>query len=245
MIHLSSLPRLTPLSKRRSPRNSVSKDSQLSNGSKTEKPLTIKVEEPLTPSSHGSSRKPDHLPLSSPVMLLKRRLLLTNSLLLSSEPTLMMLSTLKLTSNFPILRRKLDSSTTSMLLAPLNSELLNHPLSSSDNSKRKLTSTPEPPTKMPFLLTSNHSWSQPSSLSPRMRLRLFSDNNKMFSFSSELKLITNLLSKKFSKRPPLPTRERFFSPSLELPTKSKVNSLNSWELLRKISQLLELFSQPT
>merc|ERR1712166_631577 len=245
MIHHSSSPRSIPPSKRRSLKNSVSKDSQLSNGSITESQLTIKEEEPETPSSHGSLRKPDHHPLNLPVMLLKRRPLLINSSLLSSVPTSKMLSTLRLTSKCPNLRRKSLSSTTLMPLAPPNSELLNHPLSTSDNSRRKLSYTLEPLTKKPFLLSSSHSWSQPFSPSPRMRSRLFSDNNKIALFFSERRKITNLLSKKFSKRLPSHSRERFFSPMLDLPTKSKVNSLNSWELLRKTTQQSELFSQPT
>merc|ERR1719272_2882532 len=198
MIHHSSSPRSIPPSKRRSLKNSVSKDSQLSNGSITESQPTIKEEEPETPSSHGSLRKPDHHPLNLPVMLLKRRPL------------------------------------------PINSSLL-----SSDNSRRKLSYTLEPLTKKPFLLSSSHSWSQPFSPSPRMRSRLFSDNNKIALFSSERRKITSPLSKKFSKRLPSNSRERFFSPMLDLPTKSKVNSLNSWELLRKTTQQSELFSQPT
>merc|ERR1712166_932362 len=197
MIHHSSSPRSIPPSKRRSLKNSVSKDSQLSNGSITESQPTIKEEEPETPSSHGSLRKPDHHPLNLPVMLLKRRPLPINSSLLSSVPTSKMLSTLR------------------------------------------------PLTKKPFLLSSSHSWSQPFSPSPRMRSRLFSDNNKIALFSSERRKITSLLSKKFSKRLPSHSRERFFSPMLDLPTKSKVNSLNSWELLRKTTQQSELFSQPT
>merc|ERR1712166_829140 len=187
----------------------------------------------------------DHHPLNLPVMLLKRRLLPINSSLLSSVPTSKMLSTLRLTSKCPNLRRKSLSSTTLMPLAPPNSELLNHPLSSSDNSRRKLSYTLEPLTKNPFLLSSSHSWSQPFSPSPRMRSRLSSDNNKIALFSSERKKITSLPSKKFSKRLPSHSRERFFSPMLDLPTKSKVNSLNSWELLRKTTQQSELFSQPT
>merc|ERR1712166_635623 len=110
-IHHSSLPRWTPPSTRKFQRNSVSKDSQLSNGSITEKPLITKEEEPETPLSHGSLRKPDHHPKRLPVKLLKKRPLLINSLLLSSVPTLQMLSTPRLTSNSPILKKKLLSST--------------------------------------------------------------------------------------------------------------------------------------
>jgi hypothetical protein len=211
----------------------------------TEKPLTIKVEEPLTQLSHGSSRKLDHNPQNLPAMHSRRRPLPINSPLLSSVPTPMTLFTPRLMSNFPIPRRRLDSSTTLMPLVPLNLELPNHPLSSSDNSKRKLTFTLVLLTKMLSLLILSHSWSQLFSNSPKMRSKLFSDNNKMSSFSSELSPIPILLSKKFSKRQPLHTRERFSLPMLELLTKSKVNSLNSWELLKRISQPSEPFFQLT
>jgi len=62
MIHHFSLLKLTRPSKRRSQKNSKLKDSQLSSGSITEKPLTTKEEEQLMISSHGFSRKPDQHP---------------------------------------------------------------------------------------------------------------------------------------------------------------------------------------
>lgn len=244
-IHHSLLLRLTPPSTRRSLRNSESKDSQLSNGSKTEKPLTIKVVELLMLLFHGFLRKLDQHPLNLPVMLLKRRLLQINSPLLSSALIPMMPSTLKLMSNFPIPKRKLDLFITLMPHAPLNLELNNHPLFSSDNLRRKLLFTLVLLIKIPFLLLSNHLWFQPFSNSLKMRLRLFLDNNKMYFSFSELSLIPNLLSKKLSKRQLMHTKEKFFLLTLVLLTKFKENSLNSWVLLRKISQPLELSFQLT
>jgi len=178
-------------------------------------------------------------------MLLKLRPLLINSLLLSSVPTPMMLFTTMLTSKLLILRRKFHSSTTLMPLVPPNSVPNNHPLSSSDNSRRKLTSTLEPLTKKLLVNSTSPSCSQLFSNSPWTISMLFSLSNKIFSSSSERRMTTTLISKKFSQRPPTPSRDRFFSLTLELQTRSNLNSLNSWELLKRTSQLSDFFFQPT
>jgi hypothetical protein len=132
-----------------------------------------------------------------------------------------------------------------MLPVPKNLEPNNHPLFSSDNSRLKLMFTQVLLTKKLSLLSLSHSWSQLFSHSLRMKLRLFSDNNKMFFSFSEPSQIMIPLSRKLSKRLLMPIKEKFFSLMLELLTKFKENLLNSLELLKMIIQQLELFSQLT
>ena len=126
---------------------------------------TTKVEELPMLLFLGFLRRPDHHLLRLPAMPSKRRLPLTNSLLLSSVLTPMMLFTTRLTLNFPTLRRRFLSFTTLMPPVLPSSELSNHNLFSSDNSKRNLLSTLELLTKILFLTSSSHSWSQLFSLS--------------------------------------------------------------------------------
>jgi hypothetical protein len=145
-----------PLSKRKLLKNSVSKDSQLSNGSKTENPPTTTEEELLTPSSHGSKRKLDHHLLSSLVMLLKKILPLINSLLPSLVPTPMMLSIKMLMLHLLSPMMISNLFTPLMMLVPLSLEPVNHLLFSSDNSRKNLSSTLEPLIKLPFLPSLSH-----------------------------------------------------------------------------------------
>ena len=84
--HQLPLPRLTQLNKRLLPRDSPSKDSQPSSGSRTELKLNTLEEEPRILLSNGSSRSLDHHPLKSLAMPLRIRSLTraTNSSLPTS-----------------------------------------------------------------------------------------------------------------------------------------------------------------
>jgi hypothetical protein len=68
--------------------------------------------------------------------------------------------------------------------------------------------------------------------------------SSFFESFSEKKKIKHLLSKRLSKKLLTNSRDKFFSLMLDLPIKSKENLLNSLELLKKITQPLELFFQP-
>jgi len=149
--HHFTLVKLMPPNKRSSPRDSVSKASQHSSSSKTEKRLTTLEEEPQTLSSHGSSRNQDQHPPKLPALPLRKRLRPTNSSLLTLVPNLM-LSTPMPMSLMPTQRIKLLSSTLMMPLVLLNMEVLPQESSSSENSRPPPTHTPVPLIKTPLLL---------------------------------------------------------------------------------------------
>lgn len=154
----------------------------------------IKEEEPLTPLSHGSSKRLDHHQLSSPVSKSRKKLPLINSHLSISEATTNTNFTLKLTPNFQQPKIRSPSITTTKPLALKSTVSPETALSSSDNSRPRLTTMTAKPIKIAFQPGSSHSKSQLFSLSPRTRLKLSSDNNKTPLSCSEARKTTNLTS---------------------------------------------------
>lgn len=153
--HHSPLLKLMPPRKRSSLRDSVSKASQHSSSSKTEKRLTTLEEEPQTLLSHGFSRSQDHHPPKLPVLPSRKRLKPTNSLSLTSVPNLM-LSTLMLMLLMLTLRTRSHSFILMMPLVPLNTEPHPQELFSSENSRPLPTLTLVLLTKTPLFLSSSH-----------------------------------------------------------------------------------------
>ena len=149
--------------------------------------------EPRTQLLLGSPRSLDHHPNPLIAMDLPRLSRTTNSLLLTSERTTL-LSTRMLTSHMLPLRIRSLSSTLRMPSAPRPRESRAQLLSSSESSRQPRTPILEPLIRTPFLPLSSHSWSQLSLNSPRMRLRLSSDNNRLPSSCSDLPLIRMPLS---------------------------------------------------
>jgi hypothetical protein len=128
------------------------------------------------------------------VLLLRRKPNLRNSQLFISDQTFHTNSTLKLTPSFQILKIRFNSITISKLHALKNMELPETDLSSSDNSRPKLTTMMVKLIKKASKLGLNHSKSQLSSYSPKTRLKLSLDNNKILLSYSELKLMKMLIS---------------------------------------------------
>merc|ERR1711990_432232 len=139
--HHSPLLKLMPPKRRSSLKDSVSKASQHSTSSKTEKRLTTQVEELQTPLSHGFSRNQDHHPLLLPVLPLRKKLKATSSLLLTSVQKIM-ISTLVLMSDTPTLKTRLPSCTLMMETVPLNMDPQFQVSSSSESSRQMSTHTP-------------------------------------------------------------------------------------------------------
>jgi len=147
--HHSHLPKLMPPKKRSSQKDSVFKASQHSTSSRAEKRLTILVEEHQTLLSNGSSRNQDHHLPKLPVPPLRKRLRVTNSLLLTS------VLNLNLSTRMPMLpmltlRTRSHSFIPMMLHALLNTVPLPQDSSSSENSRQPLTFTAVPMIKTPL-----------------------------------------------------------------------------------------------
>jgi len=98
---------------------------------------------------------------------------------------------LKLTLNFQTQKIRSNSSITMKPHVLKNMVLPETDLSFSDNSRLRLTIMRVKLIRKHLLPGLNHSKSQLFSHSPRMRSRLFSDNNKTPSSYSEVKMMTN------------------------------------------------------
>lgn len=144
-----------PPKKRNSLRDSVSKASQPSTSSKTERRPTTLVEEPLILLSHGSLRSQAHHPPRSPVLPSLKRLKLTNSSLPTSVPNLTHFTLMPMLP-MPTQRTRSLSFTPMMPHALLLTELQPQDSFSSENSKPPPTFTPVLLIRMLSLHSSSH-----------------------------------------------------------------------------------------